>query len=195
MPLQQHSSSSQTGLIILLLVAIIGAGGWFALKPAYSNYGQAKTLLKETQVRLEEKKNALANMDSLINDYENNQQRIKVLEAALPKELESAQILSTLESLALQNGLLLTNVSISDERTENLAQQQIIPATDGFTSSARQLNTALITVALAGSHEGFSSWVRAAELNLRLFDIQLLSASPGETAALEFNVQFNIYYQ
>lgn len=196
MPLQQHSASSQTGLAILLLIVIILAGGWFALKPAFGNYKTAKSNLSATESRLEEKKQAQQSIEKLIADYDSNQQKIEILQSTLPKDLETPQILAMLESLSLQNGLIVEAITISDEELTKLTQNQSIPTpVETQSNPGEVLHTASIGVDLTGSQESFRIWLSALEKNLRLFDIQLLSTSVGNGGDIAFKVQLSVYYQ
>ena len=135
-----------------------------------------------------------ADVDALLANYNSAESNLNRLSDALPETPEKPQILSTVESLAIANGLVLSSVTL--EQSANSAPQAVIDPTVNQPTTAPTQQEVRLSLSLAGTHDSVRSFLDALEKNLRLFDVQILTISEADVAGqVDFQVSIETYYQ
>ncbi len=166
---------------VLLAVVLIGAGYLFILQPKIFEHKNNPELTLEYQQKiLEERKEKLQQLNSLISDYKKlpNSHFAKINEL-LPTANEAPIIFTHLSGLAKANDSVLLNASVSELGDRNLTtlfitEDIVVP---------KDLRIAEVTADFMGkvgndSYPYFKQLVGAIEKNIRLFDIQHIAFSP-----------------
>lgn len=165
-----------------ILIAIAGILFWLLLMPAYDRISNEREALAERETILEDHNAIAANLVSLNKQYSDNSASIQRFASIVPAKRSTAELVSTLQALASQNGLTLTSITVSSQTEQ---------------ANAAAFGVQPIDVGLAGSYLGFRSFISALETNLRIIDIQTVEANPvtaGGASSLGFRIKANAYY-
>lgn len=210
MSLSTRNAAASKGLIVLLLVIILGAIGWFLAWPEYGNLKTAKSDLVTAQTQKQEKSTLLSDLQGLIDSHKQKQKDLDVLKDALPSAPKIPQLLATLENLALTNMMDIESIRITEDKTAAATTAPVTaPATSykpttedqtagspagtaapgGVSAAAtiRQVKPELVPLKIEfsvfGEFAAFMSLLDSLEKNIRLFDINLLSTGSDTSAA------------
>lgn len=163
-----------------LLIAVAGIMFWVLAMPAYDQINNLRAALDERSSILDSHTTILNNLNTLNKQYSENAANIQRFSNIVPTTKNSAELVSTMQALASQNGLTLTSIALS------AAQNQ----------DTNPYNTQPIDIGLSGSYPSFRSFLNALETNLRILDIQTIDVNPisGNVNTLSFRIKANTYY-
>jgi len=163
-----------------LLVAIAGIIFWVLLVPTYDNIMAQREAITERADILKNRGNIITNINALTQEYVNKSVDITRFAAIVPAQKSVPEIISSIQTLATQNGLQLTTITLSGGANKN-------------TNSYQEQS---IDLGLAGSYPAFKSFLMALEKNIRLIDIISLDASPtsDNSPIISFRIKGNAYY-
>jgi len=168
-------------LILVVLVILTGAGGYYLLVPKYKEaVVESKNKLDILKTQRQNQLSYLENLKSMMANYENiGDREIEKLSQVLPAEKDIPGLFVQLQALADSHGFVLTSVNIS----------QVPGSKDSVNSKIKKLN---VSVNLIGrGYESLKSFLETTEYNLRLFDVNAVYFSPDSDS---YAINFFTYY-
>lgn len=169
---------------IILFFSALALGFW-VLWPIYNDIKVAIELKKQNENNLSNRLILSANLERLINQYNERLTDIETFSKIVPDGENIPELLVSLEDLASRSGLAFTSVNF---KTEDFK-------TPGF-------KTLTMEIKVKGSYLAFKNYLDNMEKSLRIFDITLVSfngVGPGQSNVnlnnLDFNLLVNTYYQ
>lgn len=181
-------------IISIIILAAIVLVVIFLILPQWSNVTNLQSQINSTKAELSQKTDLAKKLDEMLSKYDEVFNKVQKVDFVVPKDSQRPELIVQLESLAKDNGLVLSSLEFSEA-----------PKKEG-----EQLKTLNISLALAGTYEAFKNFILSAEQNLRIMDIESVSFSAPEkvvasgilpqvggpiTNELKFNVRLNAYYQ
>lgn len=166
-------------LAVVVLIMVIGLV--FFITPEYrQTVNELNEIKARRQKEYEASQQYLAQLNQLNSIYNKvNPDDLKKIENLLPSRAETEDLLSQLEAIAANNGLLLTSLEVD---TGNKNKNVNLSAVD-------KIKIKMNVVGL--DYVGLKNILRTIENNLRLMDIVNLSFSPAESAA---SFEIDTYY-
>lgn len=171
-------------LLAAMVVIIICVIGWvLLLSPKYQKIQQTGGLTyKQSGTELTDAENYLAQLKDLQKTYETlNHEDLADLEKILPEKKDIPGLLIQLEALTKDNGLVMTNIDIS-EPEENVA-----PVTDTNQSlenefSNQNIRSLDITMSVQGidSYNKLKVFLQEIEKNIRIVDLKAFQYQEGQ---------------
>jgi hypothetical protein len=201
MEFSRRSISSQIGLISILLVVVVGVLGWFLVWPGYTQFREAQDRGTQLAQALETKNKTYSEIDGLVNKYNSNKNKLESLSRAVPSAPQVPQILAMVESLAKQSGMTrVMTLTVTEESAGGGApavdRKPAAPADSVGAMTKPALVTLKVTLTVAGNYGNLPLLFDLLEKNLRLFEIQTITAqATGKGEAQTFNLTFNTFYQ
>lgn len=188
---------SRNQLIIVLLIIGFIVFGWFAVKPLWGDLQTANASLGQTQALLDEQNATKQSVTKLISNFSAQRARLSALDSALPDSPEVPQLLSGLEELAFNSGMIISSLQI----TEELPDKKVVAQDPSNTileekSSIEQpeLVTIKIDMSLNGTPENFYTLLSLLENNLRLLDVIVINLDSSPDQSL-FDLVINTFYK
>ncbi len=177
------SNSLQTKVVIILLLIVACFGvGYFFTTPQWSAYSQAKSLLSHKQAEAEQLHQALSSMQTFVGQFNSHQQDLSRVNLALPvRAADLPNFLTSLSAMAQASGLALSNFTILENVTDKPAP-------------ANSIQTAHITISASGAFESFKDFMKRAETNLRLIDVDRISVK-SDNDQIQYVITLRTYYQ
>lgn len=184
-------------VVILVIIIVVALGYFFVLGPKYTILKEMGILNYGAKVQeLDSKKQDLEKLRELKETYSQlNKAQIENLELILPSQEDIPSLFSQFESLALANGLVLNNISITKaeaapaetekEGQLGLGGEETTPAET--TQGVLTLNVAL-SFQVGGGYDNLKNFLDILENNMRIVDLTSLSYTP-ETEAYSINLK------
>ena len=161
------------------LIALAGILFWVLVVPAYNYVGALDVALEEREDILNDRSQTIANISSLTQGYAQRAADLQRFSNIVPAQKNSAEIVSTLQALATQNGLILSSIALGSNESREKTPYVLLS----------------IDIALSGSYPAFRSFLAGFEQNIRVMDIISIDASrPGEEPTVGFRLKANAYY-
>lgn len=145
---------------------ILGAGMilWFMFgMPQYDEWKADKKILNDRVQFLADAKIAQSNIGKLSKDYAEQEATIKKVLLALPKQKQYDYITSSLQAVAAESGMQLSEIVLSD------------------TKGKEDYQTVQVKVEVTGRYLGFLDLLNAIERSLRLYDITKIDVATMST--------------
>jgi len=168
-----------------IIGAFVVAAALFALFPfaigKYQQVGVFREALAEREQLVQDRQAALDNFNTELNKYRTQLtgDAADKFAAMVPTDLSPAELVSSLDAIARESGIVLSQVSLGDER--------------GTRRSTT--NAATITLQGEGQYTDFLAFLSAVERSVRLMDIQTLQVSGGDgDVFLGFDVTLRTYF-
>jgi Tfp pilus assembly protein PilO len=178
---------SKIAMGALLLVVILGVG-YFFTAGQWSAYKQAKADVAQKQEQQRALNEALSSIQSFNAAYKARLADADMVNLALPaKSGDLPNLLSSVEEMAKAAGVALSNFQITDSGT----------ATGAGTKPALEnsIQTQKIDMVASGSYASFVNFMMRLQNNLRLMDVENVTAKADENGQLQYDVQLKTYYQ
>lgn len=162
-------------IVFLVVIIIVAAGYFFLLGPKYK---EIRMKMKDIETKGSEQsalQDKLIQITKLRNTYKSiDQDDVKKINSALPDLPLKDELLTQLEALISQNGLLLTSLQIEDPQKAE-------------TQKVSGVGKVRISMDVVGTdYQNLKNILSVLEKNLRLLDIISLKFSPeGRTVSLE----------
>jgi Tfp pilus assembly protein PilO len=192
----KQSSKRLTSIGLALLFAIVALVVLLELvEPAYASFQTLKGELAGEQAFLATETQAVAQAQTLVNQYQGQSQSAQTAALAVPTGEDLAGALAQIYGLAANNGIVIQTVGISAPTLQ--AQSAASSSTD----LVQPLGTLTFQLSAIGSYESLKSFLSGLATNVRIFDVQSLSISPGAgtpgTSGDIFNYSITVatYYQ
>jgi hypothetical protein len=160
--------------IIIPFIFAIGCFVFFWLDiPQYDNILDIKAAIAERQIVLIERTKMRENAVSLMQQYETRKNDIDKLGILFPNSVRMDQIIETLQSVAVENGVFIKDMSVGfDDKTSS----------DIISSSAK--------LSVNATQESVMSFIKAMESSLKIFNVGKYTITKNDSQA-ESNL-FNI---
>jgi len=146
--------------------------------PRYNAMGELRTALQERQAKYAERKDVIANIKVLAEEYKNHSADIGRISQVIPDKKSTAEILSALETVSLRNGIQILDFSIRDRSSAG---------SDLYTTSD-------LSMTIEGGYANISNFFQSLEKSLRLVDITKLEISPTDGQNLTARIEASAYY-
>lgn len=164
-------------IILLFGLSILYKVKYKVVKDNYNS------IISQQGSQLSEYENFLSGFSKIENYYNSiNPADIKNINEILPEKPEKEKLISQLEKLVMQNGLLMTGIKITGGKAEDPVQSA---------NPIDQIGELKVGIDIMGSnYKSLISLLNSLENNLRIINIKKLSFAPN--AAL--NLEFTTYY-
>ena len=177
---------------VLLLVL------WLGLRPLLADSGELKAVISALKTSVNEEKEKLNKLSSLIKEIDAKEEELKLLELAVPPQRDIASIIAILEEASVINGLSLNKIGIVDEIPTNQ------PGIE--TKSSSVLGVFKASIELSGRYSSFRGFLKDMEKTFPLLDVSEVDFEFQEVEGLEieldllnpqldFNVNLETYYR
>jgi len=186
-------ASSKRLISIFIALILIGATAYVVFNVNAPTWRRVQGLRQEVAEK-ERVRNQLAELVAKAKEalarFEDLDRQAAPISAALPAKPNLPEVLAILGALATDHDLTLGQVTF-----EELTSRQLAPTTE----EAPKAVPIKVLTTLSGGYADFKNWLKAAESELRLIDIdnlsiQPLSTRPGE-AVFNFSLGLTVYYQ
>ena len=183
------------GILILGFIASV----LFLNTPMVQGVLNTRKEVQYYQEQLNQKKDFIGTVERLMEKYENNREILQKLDLILPNNNDVPSLLVQIEALVNGSGAVLNDlvITLTDEKAGSRAQEiRTGEASQGKTLTDYKIIS--INVKLTAGYESFKSFLRAAENNLRLVDVDSIGFSSQNTEAgnvFDFDVVLKTYYQ
>jgi Tfp pilus assembly protein PilO len=180
------SSIQNKNLVSVGLIIICSATAFYLYSSIWPEYNDAKAQKSQQQSENARLNEALASIQSFIEDYEEVSNDAKGADLFLPhNHPDLANFINNLSELAQASGVTLAGFQIGEREPQRAIENSIQVVEISFNSS--------------GSYLSLRDFISRLQTNLRLIDIQTISISTAQegegTPILEFQVKLKIYYQ
>ncbi len=190
--------ASTKRIISLLFSAVFIVGAIFVYSsfviPEYEAVNLMRGEYANKQAALDQQRNILANVQSILSKYQSIPQLNEVISLALPADDDVASAFEQLYAIASDSGLTIqqfsANTSIALKSAPTKASKTQV--------SLKPVGTAQISMTLAGSYASIKQFVQTIEKNIRIMNLVSLhvqsAGRPGQDLYL-YNVVINAFYQ
>jgi len=165
-------------IFIFFLSALILSA--FFTFPKYQEVMNLKSQIEAKRTVLQYKEDRLLQLKDLEEKLEYYKEPLEKLDSALPKDPDLPNLFNFLEKTALENGLILGEISsftVSPPKTKE------------------QLGQASVTFSLSGSYSSFKNFLDALEKSARLITLENLSfSSPEEGETFNFDLIIKVSF-
>jgi Tfp pilus assembly protein PilO len=169
--------------IYLSAILIIVAGFiFFGLSwPLYDNIKALKIAIADREGQYKDRKEIIDMISKLTQDYKDHSADISRFSIIVPKEKDSAELVSMVQAMASQNGLQLNSLKLL-QPIDNQGK-------DSYYTEGIDMN-------LVGNYPSLKSFLYSVEKNIRILDVQAITGSPvaPNSNLINFNVKVNAYY-
>ncbi|MFA4881017.1 MAG: type 4a pilus biogenesis protein PilO [Candidatus Doudnabacteria bacterium] len=181
-------------IIIIVILGAIGTGFYF-LKPQYDAWRNIGTQIKGEEMSLANNRKALEDTKKLVKNYEGVKEQLRTLSLALPSEKDIPNLLVQLEALSVKNGILMEEVSYSEETKKESKNPIESPAADAADLGQKKSQdnnaasnppamvplvspapsegyaTLKVSLSLTGRYDVFMRYLEDVQKNLRFLDV------------------------
>lgn len=187
------------GLISIFLIAAAVVVFFTKTKSTYADIKNLKLEVASYNVALEQSKELKKNVDSLLEKYNKiSPSSLERVSKLLPEKADSVKFIIELDNIIRKSGLVLKSADIKIVGTKepsSPAQDQNQPEEP---RAPKFFETIPLTMKLVGPYESFFSFLKSAEKNLRVTDInaiKLSQAGAGSGAFYEYSVEASTYWK
>lgn len=165
-------------LAFFLFCAVLLSGYFLLIRPKVSELRTAYSLLNQKSQEFETEKNYAQQLDGLQKDFAAvDPNNIEKLNKAIPEkdDFNDGVLMKQLESLVLQNGLVLTSLQIS--------KAELVGS----------INSEAISLMISGvDYESLRKFLASLEDNLNIFDVEKINFDPS---AKSLSLVIRTYYR
>lgn len=187
--------------MVLSLVLVVAAFVVFfdLIQPTYSDAQAVRAQEISQQQLVNSQKVAVQQAQSLIQEYQNQQNVQQQVSYVLPLSPDIAGALTQLNGLAAANGIQITAITVNAPSTNNTATAAALAQGSQQNQQMLVKPTASIDFELkfTGSYESFKSFLSELETNLRVFDVKSINLAPAgnQSDSYTFDITVTTYYQ
>lgn len=171
--------------IIFLAAAV--AFFWLWTMPLFNDISALDAEKASLDNALAKSKELQTLRDNLLSQYNAiSQDDLGRIDKLLPQQLESGDLITTIENRAKFHNLLLKNINISKV-------PQSGDSGEAFGALSLPYKSMPLSFVVSGRYDSFSSFLTELEKNLRLIDVEALSFSAGGGESHEFSINTKTY--
>ena len=136
----------------------------------------------------------LKDFNNLSVDDRNN------IDKMIPNTVDNIRLIIDLNSIALQHGFSLKNVTAAAKSAGASAlsnsnnQSSLGSKGNSFNIATPTLDTVAVSFSVSAPYQQFISFLQDLESNLRIMDVTHLSVTANDTGTYDFSVQLNTYW-
>jgi Tfp pilus assembly protein PilO len=161
------------------LIAIALFLFWVFPYAEYTKISALKDAITERDGLIKERSEIQDQVKKLSAEHNRQSNEIKVLQAVVPSEKETAEIISALQVIGQQNGVQLLGVSFSESTDDK----------------DKPYNTMRLTMNGSGGYSAIRGMLNSIEQNIRLIDVKSLKMGVDQqTRQLLFDIQAEAYF-
>jgi len=179
---------------VALVAAVIFS--YLAIIPAYNDYKEAKSQLKDTEIRLAKLQEIQSKLQTLKRDFANKQKEVKEMKVAIPTEEDLENILVSLQNQAGTLGVEF--IALEKEKTARAVTSSEQAQQTAKEAQAAAVSEIQLTLTLQGNYEKLREFILALEKNLRISDatnMKLEIASTATPDIVKAIINFKTYVQ
>jgi Tfp pilus assembly protein PilO len=171
-------------IFLVLFLAV-----WFGILPMWSGISSVRAEIKSNEETVNLERKAIEKLNLIRQILDSKKTSVERLKQAIPTTELKPELLSIMENIASQNGLVLNSINI-----DTAAQEVVVPgeSTEGTGSEVVSFKKIMVNVRTSGNYWAFKSWLNAIESSLRITDISRIlfsvSAKESESGELESNI-------
>lgn len=169
-----------TKLIPALIIMASSLIFFIFVLPGYDSIKELNEGITIREGILVDRESLIEKVNSLNREYQTNLVNVAKISSALPKDKKLPELISSIDAITAQSGnsLLSTKYSILDKTKD------------------RKVNIVSVEARLSGTYEGFTSFLRLLEQNIRISDVKNLNVSPEgkDGNLLKINIDFDTYF-
>ncbi len=188
----KKSTERLISLVIALVLLLVSLVVYFDfIQGAYGDVQNTRGEIASKQSFLNNQKQTISQIQSLLSDYKNEADFQTNLSTALPLDPESASALGQLSGLAQANNLNLNSVSSVNKSNLNLAPKS-------ETSLINPVGVSEFKLRLIGKYEDIKNLIIDLESNYRIFDVQQINIAPVADPKQDYynlDLTVDTYYQ
>lgn len=179
------TDSLQTKIIVgvILILACFGVGFFFTLDQ-WTSYSLAKSALEQKQAEQQQLKEALSLAENFVAEFNSKAKDAEVANLALPaKDSDLSNLIANLGDMAKASGLALSDFGV----------EQVVPAGNPVVENGIQ--TQKINLTASGNYASFKDFVLRLQNNIRIMDVDQVTAKADESGQVEYQMVIRAYYQ
>lgn len=179
--------------IFLLIAAILGI---FFLYPKYRNLQFKEELALKREKELKTADEYVKNLMDTQQKLAQYQEELLKIEHALPDSLYLPEIISYLQKIGAQSGLLLTKFSFSvvEPKTSSPKtlpfEETFLPSQTTVTQNFKEIK---IQLSFTGSYESVKNFLSVLEKSAKIFDCEKISFSLTKEGLILFDLSLKTY--
>ncbi len=161
-------------IIICFLSTIVL--GVFLLYPKYQNFVVFEKQIKAKENELQSKQEYLSNLSENSEQLKKYQEKLLVIDAALPSTLSLPSLFDLLQKIASQNGLIVKDMNSS------------------YVTNPEGIQEVRVDLKIVGLYSSFKSFISVLEKSARMIEIESFSFStPQEGEIFDFILTMKTY--
>ncbi len=170
-------------IISVIILILLGVGGYFFWWPKYQEFKQQGTLLEEKTRGLEEKNNYYSKLEAISNKLDSYKDEFDKIKTALPAEASLPILFNFMQKTSMENGLILSDISSS---------KGAISSSEN--SGKTRIEKISLSLSLSGSYSAFKNFLAVIYKNSRLIRVNSISfSSPTEEELFNFSLSLETY--
>jgi hypothetical protein len=171
-------------LVAVGLIIVCLAGAYFFTLPNWNNYSVTKSVIAQKQMDQAELKASFDLADNFVKEYNSKLTDAQLANLALPaKDSDLSNLVFVLGDLARSSGLALSNFSMAD----------LTPIAGTVPENGIQAQT--ITLDASGTYESFKDFILRLQNNIRIMDVDQISAKVEDSGQVKYQMVLRVYYQ
>lgn len=167
----------------------------FVIKPFYADMNNFLADIEKTNLQIKEKTDLKNNIQKLLDNVKQNQDKIIFSESVVPKSSLPEELFVIFEELAIRSGILLGNLEINDSAKTAKSSR---PSPTGDKKEEAQLfslNEIRIETKTSGTYDNLKSFLTAVQQSRRLLDVVGLGFQKTQNLDIyDFNITITAYY-
>lgn len=157
---------AKTSIELFLTVALVLFLAIFAIKPTLITMSDLVKEIDDKKAYLEKLNTKIASLATAQTEYANFEDKLQLLEQAIPSSPELVHGLKIVEKLASENNVVISGMTVSELPTEEGENARV---------SARVLNTLPININVVGDYISIRNFTEAIKRNRRTYIIESVS--------------------
>lgn len=184
-------------IILIILILVFAAMVIFLDVPGVQGVLQTRKDIETQKQVLLDNQDFLATVKELTQAYENNKENIDKIDLILPTKEDIPNLLVQVESLVFEQGLILDKLEVTappEETGGTISAEDVRARKENPVTKYETLN---ISLSFTGDYSALKNFLKAAEENMRLIDIDSISMSQEaeNIGIFKFDLSLKTYYQ
>ena len=166
----------------------------YLVMPQFKNYQTAKQKVARADVRLQELKSYVQQLEGVSGNLEKYKTEIAKIDSALPEDPSLSSVLNFFQQKASENGVTLVNVGLAQVPKKAIALSQTDSEKKELVSPLQEYKISITALATTPALENF---LKTIENSARLIEVKSLSISEkgkaSSGALKEYSVSASVY--
>ncbi len=156
------------------------------IKPAYQDIDQIRGQLYTKNSQLNDYKNTISQMQTLLAQYDNLSQAQQSVSLMLPTQPSIPEAVFQISGIAGVSGLNLQSLSVKE-----------LAITPSISPLIKGMSTLRFSTKLTGTYESLKAFLQNMSANIRIFNINTVKVEKLGTTSnvFNFNIDIDAYYQ